>query len=273
MGYAKPGSGPIKVSYSLNLNMLSNYLYKGNDIFNEDFRVLLAGGGTGTATCFMGEQLRDKNAEVVYLDFSRASQAIAEQRANIRGLNNVRFVLGSIESLPDLELGNFSFVASTGVLHHLPDPLLGLRSISNSLHPEGGGSIMLYARYGRTGIYQMQALAKVLNEDVLDRDIELDNIYLLLRSMSKGELNKEMLIRRLDANLDMEKSFYNKILEDQLENSAYKEAIDGEAYDRLCNKLDQPFSVSEIYEFVEAADLHLVSFNNPKELLKYDLNL
>ena len=75
----------------------------------------------------------------------------------------MRFVLGSIESLPYLELGmvnslgrtdhhsllvlgNFSFVASTGVLHHLPDPLLGLRSISNSLHPEGGGSIMLYAR-------------------------------------------------------------------------------------------------------------------------------
>ena len=56
----------------------------------------------------------------------------------------------------------------------------------------------------------MQALAKVLNEDVLDRDIELDNIYLLLRSMSKGELSKEMLIRRLDANLDMENSFYNK---------------------------------------------------------------
>ena len=68
----------------------------------------------------MGEQLRNTNAEVriliiminnilfeqiVYLDFSRASMYIAQQRVDIRHLVNVRFVHEKIENLPGLGLG------------------------------------------------------------------------------------------------------------------------------------------------------------------------
>ena len=97
------------------------------------------------------------------MDFSPASLAIAKQRVNIRQVENVQFVLGSIEQLPALGLGEkylikkdniivfvfkgkFDFVESSGVLHHLPNPQHGLQVLSDSLLEEGGGNLMLYAR-------------------------------------------------------------------------------------------------------------------------------
>ena len=53
---------------------------------------LVAGGGTGDATIFLAEQLRGTNAEVVHLDMSQASIALAQARAQIRGLDNITWV-------------------------------------------------------------------------------------------------------------------------------------------------------------------------------------
>ena len=104
---------------------------QGNQTFTDRFRVLVAGGGTGNSVCFMGEQLRDTNAEVlivqgdnfskihfqiVYLDFSPASLAIAEQRVNIRQVENVQFVLGSIEQLPALGLGEKCLIKKDNII-------------------------------------------------------------------------------------------------------------------------------------------------------------
>ena len=43
------------------------------------------------------------------------------------------------------------------MLHHLPDPETGLTILADSLEPDGGMALMLYARIGRTGVYQLQA--------------------------------------------------------------------------------------------------------------------
>jgi hypothetical protein len=48
------------------------------------------------------------------------------------------------------------------VLHHLADPDLGLRSLRSVLRPNGAMQIMVYASYGRTGIYMMQAYCRLL---------------------------------------------------------------------------------------------------------------
>merc|ERR1719228_6334 len=98
--------------------------------------------------------------------------AIAQQRVDIRQLDSIKFVLGTIESVPRLELGKFDFFESTGVLHHLSNPQQGLQVLVDSLHEEGGGYIMLYARVGRTGIYQLQDLVQLVNTEVFDRDAE-----------------------------------------------------------------------------------------------------
>ena len=55
------------------------------------------------------------------------------------------------------EIGrSFDLVVCTGVLHHLPDPDDGLRALRDVLRPGGAMRLMVYARYGRAGIYMMQ---------------------------------------------------------------------------------------------------------------------
>jgi hypothetical protein len=41
------------------LGLLNHHCFRGRRRFNDGFRVLLAGGGTGDGTIFLAEQLRD----------------------------------------------------------------------------------------------------------------------------------------------------------------------------------------------------------------------
>jgi hypothetical protein len=48
------------------------------------------------------------------------------------------------------------------VLHHLSDPDAGLRSLHGALAPDGALHAMVYAAYGRAGIYMMQEYCRLL---------------------------------------------------------------------------------------------------------------
>ena len=76
--------GPYNVAPDMTLENLNHYLYRGEEDFENGFRVLIAGGGIGDTTMFLAEQLNYTNAQIVYLDFSPASMKIAQERAEIR---------------------------------------------------------------------------------------------------------------------------------------------------------------------------------------------
>ena len=76
--------GPHALVPDLTLENINHYLYHGQEDYQDRFRVLIAGGGVGSSTMFLAEQLNHTNAEIVYLDLSPASMAIAQQRAKIR---------------------------------------------------------------------------------------------------------------------------------------------------------------------------------------------
>ena len=83
--YADPDrKGPHEVVPDLTLENLNHYLYRGAEDFQNNFRILVAGGGIGGTTMFLAEQLAHTNAEIIYLDFSPASMKIAQTRASIR---------------------------------------------------------------------------------------------------------------------------------------------------------------------------------------------
>ncbi len=88
-------------------------------LFRSEFRVLVPGGGTDGGVPFMSEQVNYTNSEVVYYDFSKTSMSFTQFKVKARGSLKVVWVIGWIESIPRLGLGNFDFSVSTGVLHHL----------------------------------------------------------------------------------------------------------------------------------------------------------
>ena len=71
--------------------------------------------------------------------------------ANEAGLTNIEFVTGDLLTAP--ERGEFDYIDSTGVLHHLPDPQAGFDALARAIAPGGGFGCMVYAPYGRTGVY------------------------------------------------------------------------------------------------------------------------
>ena len=62
--------------------------------------------------------------------------------------------------LPQLGLGRFDFIRCTGVLHHMEDPLAGLRALAQVLHEDGLMGVMVYGRYARTGVREGQRMSE-----------------------------------------------------------------------------------------------------------------
>ncbi|WP_316354252.1 class I SAM-dependent methyltransferase [Candidatus Trichorickettsia mobilis] len=228
---------------------LNHWLYRGKENFKSGFRVLVAGGGTGDASTFLGEQLKNTNAEIVYLDFSFASMEIAQKRAEVRGLKNITWIHDSILNIPKLNLGKFDFINCSGVLHHLASPDEGLQILSDSLSICGGMNLMIYAKYGRAGVYQIQHLMKVINSDV--------------NSMAEEIENCKAIVEILPAT-----NWYTKSQDFIADHILFG---DIGLYDLFLHKQDRAYSIPEMYEFVSKADLHFVHFTSPKQRLELEI--
>lgn len=124
----------------------------------DDLDVLVAGCGTNLAPIFAATMPR---ARVVGIDISGSSLELSRALAEREGLTNVEHHQLALEDVAELSRG-FDFIACTGVLHHLADPVAGLSALGSVLRDDGAMQIMVYARYGRHGIYMLQELCDLL---------------------------------------------------------------------------------------------------------------
>ncbi len=106
----------------------------------EDFRdrVVLEGGcGKGRHTTLVGKW---GARAVIGVDFSDAADVAY---AHTRGQPNVHIVQADLRRLP-LRDGVVDRAFSVGVLHHLPDPLEGFRSLARCVRPGGSLTVWVY---------------------------------------------------------------------------------------------------------------------------------
>jgi SAM-dependent methyltransferase len=123
-----------------------------------DREILVAGCGTSQAANYA---LREPDARVTAIDISETSLVHTHALARKYDLRNLDLHRLAIEEVG--ELGRvFDQIVCTGVLHHLPDPDLGLRSLRGVLVRDGAMRLMVYAAYGRAGIYMMQEYCRLL---------------------------------------------------------------------------------------------------------------
>jgi 2-polyprenyl-3-methyl-5-hydroxy-6-metoxy-1,4-benzoquinol methylase len=123
-----------------------------------DREILIAGCGTSQAARYA---LREPDAHVTAIDISQTSLRHTRELQRKYGLRNLNLRRLAIEQVG--ELGKtFGEIVCTGVLHHLPDPDIGLRSLRGVLAPNGAMHLMVYAAYGRAGIYMMQEYCRLL---------------------------------------------------------------------------------------------------------------
>ena len=131
--------------------------------FFRDKVVLDAGCGNARHAYYAG---RYGSREVVAMDLS---DAVETAYANVGKMPNVHVVQGDIYHPPFTRSetgGPFDFIYSIGVLHHLPDPEAGFRSLLRFLRP--GGAIFAWV-YGRENNAVVHGFINPLREKVTTR--------------------------------------------------------------------------------------------------------
>lgn len=117
--------------------------------------ILIAGCGTGqqsieTARKFPG-------ARMLAVDLSLASLCYAARKTRELGLSMIEYAQADILKLGSLDR-RFDLIESSGVLHHLADPLAGWRVLLSLLRPGGFMRLGFYSELARRDVVRARAL-------------------------------------------------------------------------------------------------------------------
>jgi|SRR5215472_281546 len=168
------------------------HLFWPASAFREDQSILVAGCGTSQAA---KHALRWPSARVTGIDVSATSVDCTTQLKRKYKLENLQVYQLSIRNVSDLDL-SFDQIVCTGVLHHLVDPVAGLRSLRSVLKPHGAMHLMVYAPYGRAGVYMLQEFCQRVG--IQPGDTEIRDLIGALGALPEGHPLRTLLSKALD---------------------------------------------------------------------------
>jgi len=201
------------------------YLHWPDASYREDFDILVAGCGTSQAA---RHAIRQPAARVFGIDVSSTSLDHTLALKEKYNLNNLQVLLLPIERVHELET-RFDKIICTGVLHHLSDPHVGLRSLRVVLKTNGAMHLMVYAAYGRTGVYMLQEYCRRLG--IAASEVEIEDLAAALKELPRGH--------PLDHLLRDSPDFRNP----------------GALADALLNPRDRAYTVPQLFEIIEGCGL------------------
>jgi len=198
-----------------------------NQRYRADLDVLVAGCGTFQSAKYA---LCHPAARVVGVDVSTTSLEHTERLKQKYNLTNLETRQVEIENVNELDQ-RFDLIICTGVLHHLADPDAGLRALRTVLKPDGAMYLMVYAPYGRAGVYMLQDYCRRLGIGASPQ--EISDLVAVLKTLPP----------------------YHPLLASQ---RGSRDFLDGDALaDALLNPRDHSYSVPELFEFIERNGLTL----------------
>ena len=157
-----------------------------------NLEILIAGCGTSQAARYA---LREPDARVTGIDVSEASLRHTRELQRKYDLDNLELHQLPIERVQQIGR-SFDLVVCTGVLHHLADPDHGLRALRGVLRPGGAMRLMVYARYGRAGIYMIQEYCRLLGIEASATDLR--TLRAALEALPAGHPISDLLRRSKD---------------------------------------------------------------------------
>jgi SAM-dependent methyltransferase len=193
--------------------------------YKEDFSVLIAGCGTSQAA---KHALRWPAAQVTAIDISTTSVQCTKTLKRKHNLANLQVLQLPIDRVSELEK-TFDQIVCTGVLHHLADPDAGLAALRGVLKPDGAVHLMVYAPYGRTGIYMLQEFCRRVGIRATDEGI--GDLISALRALPPGHPLETLL--RDSPDFQQEAALADALLHPQ----------------------DRAYSVPQMFDFIQRARL------------------
>ena len=181
-------------SVPANFLTIINGLIKPNKIeSNNTFdnpNVLIAGCGTGRQI-FLAEGYL--NANILGVDLSLLSLAYAKRKTKEFGFKNIKFLHADILQLQNLE-EKFDVIECVGVLHHMKDPLQGLRILLNLLEPYGVMRLGLYSQLARQDVTKIR---EFIEKNKFKNSInDIRNCREIISKNKEDRLLQKLLYRR-----------------------------------------------------------------------------
>lgn len=206
----------------------------------QDVRILDAGCGTGVGTEYLVHS--NPQAQVIGIDLSAGTLAVAQERCQRSGANRVQFQhlsLYDAEQLP----GKFDWINCVGVLHHLPDPIRGIQALASKLAPGGIMHIFVYAALGRWEIQLMQeAIA-------------------LLQGNHRGDYRDGVQVgRQLFATLPED----NRLVRRERERWSMENQRDECFADMYVHPQEIDYTIDTLFRLIDASGLSFLGFSNPQ---------
>jgi 2-polyprenyl-3-methyl-5-hydroxy-6-metoxy-1,4-benzoquinol methylase len=193
--------------------------------YNENLSILIAGCGTSQAA---KHAMRWPAAQVTGIDVSATSVRCTEDLKRKYSLDNLDVFQLPIERVNELKT-SFDQIVCTGVLHHLADPDAGLRALRGVLKPDGAMHLMVYAPYGRTGVYMLQEFCRRIGISATDADIR--DLIAALSALPPGHPLENLLHEAPDFR--------------------HEAAL----ADALLHPQDRAYSVPQLFDFLERGQL------------------
>ncbi|MEN8446055.1 MAG: class I SAM-dependent methyltransferase [Cyanobacteria bacterium J06555_13] len=201
-------------------------------------RILDAGCGTGVGTEYLVHLNPD--AEVIGIDLSGGAIAVATERCQRSGADRVTFHNLSIYDV-DQVAGEFDLINCVGVLHHMPDPIRGIRALAKKLKPGGIFHIFVYAELGR-------------------REIQLtQEAIALLQGEKRGDYKDGVAVgRTLFSSLPEE----NRLRKREETRWSLENHRDECFADMYVHPQEIDYNVKTLFELIDASGLDFVGFSN-----------
>jgi len=211
---------------------------------NQAIRILDAGCGTGVGTDYLVHL--NQSAHITAIDLSSGALEVAQERCQRSGADRVTFHHLSIYDVGQLE-GEFDLINCVGVLHHLPDPIRGIKALASKLAPGGLFHIFVYAELGR---WEIQLMQKAIG--LLQQNSHLDQ--------PTGETYQEgvKIGRQIFAALPEN----NRILKREKERWAMENHRDASFADMYVHPQEIDYNIDTLFEFIDASGLEFLGFSN-----------
>jgi len=162
----------------LNTEIKPNKTEVNNKLNNPN--VLIAGCGTGNHSI---QGIRYKNANILAIDLSLASLAYSQRKTDELGYKSIEYLQADILQLKKLNK-KFDVIECSGTLHHMKDPIEGLKVLLDILEPHGYLKLGLYSEIARQHVVKAREFIKqkhfkntvedikILRQEIIDGNVD-----------------------------------------------------------------------------------------------------
>ena len=130
--------------------------------------ILIAGCGTGQHS--IEAAVRYANSNITAIDLSLSSLSFALRQTRELNIENINYLHGDILDLNSWEK-RFDVIETTGVLHHMSDPMLGWRILKRCLKPKGLMRVGLYSTLARADLSEVKEKMGELERPITNQKI------------------------------------------------------------------------------------------------------